>query len=591
MSAADSNDLAPLTDDDRASGTTGTPRPDSPTLVPRYDFSYHEFAEKEKAPAFRPHAFWNALSSASGRPLAKLAAVCRNPKHKIDDKEADRIVNNALPSFRFAATTLSAKGRLPPDITIVLAGIQYLVTDNPAVAKEWEFFPFPPSEIIPAYALDKSPPRTIVLKDIPSKDQINNAPHLSKIIRPARSPSAVADSPPPAKTSNPKPATAKKRKSKPQPPKSLATIDHESSEDEEPPTKRPKTTDNEKEVGPATSSVSGRLRSSNKSETAAPKPKKVLGSIDEQIDAMVPEIRAKLREMMIEKKKTGFRFIRSNDTRYTLTLSAFQGHRTYIPTNTLGPAPPPKDKDEPPKEPLVELVRFSTIECEQVLQPPGACFLCLMYGITCNPTAFGLACTHCNQKKFHPICDHTWDSSRMREFVGGIEELRGAMFPDVPAISNLIPHLIEQVSISRELYNSLRNDLTGALRDFFSKVRDYIALCGEEAFQQEFKSTLPNATARGQVNSIIHAFNHYNDPKTAHLPLKPYELSDDEKDDAGPSKSPRKVTLKVKESAEEGKEDDGMDEDAEGEEDTTVERKPESSKSSPRKKRKRTPSE
>jgi hypothetical protein len=31
------------------------------------------------------------------------------------------------------------------------------------------------------------------------------------------------------------------------------------------------------------------------------------GSIDEQIDAMVLEIRAKLREMMIEKKKTGFR--------------------------------------------------------------------------------------------------------------------------------------------------------------------------------------------------------------------------------------------------------------------------------------------
>jgi hypothetical protein len=116
-------------------------------------------------------------------------------------------------------------------------------------------------------------------------------------------------------------------------------------------------------------------------------------------------------------------------------------------------------------------------------------------------------------------------------------------------------------------------------------------LCGEEAFQQEFKSSLPNATARGQVNSIIHAFNHYNDPKTAHLPLKPYELSADEKTDAGPSKSPRKVTLKAKESAEEEREDDEMDEDAEGEVDTTVQRKPESSKSSPRRKRKRTPSE
>jgi hypothetical protein len=116
-------------------------------------------------------------------------------------------------------------------------------------------------------------------------------------------------------------------------------------------------------------------------------------------------------------------------------------------------------------------------------------------------------------------------------------------------------------------------------------------LCREEAFQQEFKSSLPNATARGQVNSIIHTFNHYNDPKTAHLPLKPYEFSVNEKIDAGPSKPHRKVILKAKESAEEEKEGDGMDEDAEGEVDATVEREPESSKSLPRKKRKRTPSE
>jgi hypothetical protein len=97
--------------------------------------------------------------------------------------------------------------------------------------------------------------------------------------------------------------------------------------------------------------------------------------------------------MLTEKKKTGFRpfffsiisfypdplsftgYIRRNETRYTLTLSSFQGHWTYILTNTLGPAPPPKDKDEPPKEPLVELVRFSTIECEQVLQVHNSSFL------------------------------------------------------------------------------------------------------------------------------------------------------------------------------------------------------------------------
>jgi hypothetical protein len=60
-------------------------------------------------------------------------------------------------------------------------------------------------------------------------------------------------------------------------------------------------------------------------------------------------------------------FIRHEETHYTLTFSAFQGHRTYIPNNTFGPVPPPK-KGELPKEPLVELVRFSAIDYQQVLQ-------------------------------------------------------------------------------------------------------------------------------------------------------------------------------------------------------------------------------
>ncbi|KAJ7814237.1 hypothetical protein B0H14DRAFT_3477234 [Mycena olivaceomarginata] len=385
MSAADSNDFAPLTDDERASATSGTPRPDSPTLVHRYDFSYYEFERKEKAPSFKPHAFWTALSSTAGRPLAKLSVICRNPKHEIDDKTADDIVNQALPSFRLAASTLSAKGRVPPDITIALAGIQYLTVDNPAVSSEWAFFPFPLSEIIPAYPVDKSPLRAATTADSPTKDQINNAPHLSKIARPPKPASDVAASPPPENTSTHRPATAKKHKSKPQLHKSPTVINDESSEDEEPPTK---------------------------------------GSVDEQIESMIPEIRAKLREMMVEKKKQGFRYIRHNETRntLTLTLSAFQGHRT---------------------KPFVELVRFSAIEYEQVLQPPGACLLCLMYGITCNPTA-GLACTHCNQKKMHTLCDHTWRADKVREVMGGIEEIRGIMFPDAPIVANMIPHLIDQ---------------------------------------------------------------------------------------------------------------------------------------------------
>jgi hypothetical protein len=154
----------------------------------------------------------------------------------------------------------------------------------------------------------------------------------------------------------------------------------------------------------------------------------------------------------------------------------------------------------------------------------------------------------------------------------------------------MIPHLMDQVFTARELYSSLRNDLTDALRAFFTSVRNYVAVSREEAFRQEFKSTLPHATAHGQINTLIHAFNHYHDPKTAHLPLKPYELSD-EKDDAGPSKSPRKVVLKTKESAEEGKEDGEMDEDVEGEDDAAAERADEAPKSSPRKRHHRPPSE
>ncbi|KAJ7810415.1 hypothetical protein B0H14DRAFT_3480656 [Mycena olivaceomarginata] len=584
MSDNESVDLAPLTDDEHASSIASTTASLSYTLISHYAFSYPTFKPKDKAPPFEPHAFWNALSFSSGRPLAKLAVTCHHSKFEIDEATADGILNEALPVFRLAASTLNTSGLIPLDITVALAGIAYLVEKNEAISKEWQYFPFPESNVIPACALGASPPRVKTAADGPSKDAINNAPHLSMCVQLHWEPSPVVDSPPPDTTKH---QPAKKRKPKPKTLKSLTTIGDETSEDEVPPSKCPKTSGKGKEAEPSTPIVSGRLRSLNKAETAAPKPKKGLGSVDEQIEMMIPEIRAKLQEMMTEKKKTGV----PNDTQYTITLSAFQGHRTYIPNNTLGPVPPPKDKDEPPKEPLVELVRFLTIECEQVLQPPGACFLCLMCGITCNPTVFGLACTHCNQKKSHPICDHTWKANWMCEFVGGIEELCGAMFPDVPAVLNLIPHLIEQVSTSRELYNSLHNDLTDALRDFFSKIRNYVALCREEVFQQEFKSSLPNATARGQINSIIHAFNHYNDPKTAHLPLKPYELANDKKDDAGPSKSPgKKVVLKVKESEADGKEDGEVDEDAEGEEDTMVKQEPETPKSSPRKKRKGTPS-
>ncbi|KAJ7803690.1 hypothetical protein B0H14DRAFT_3487136 [Mycena olivaceomarginata] len=497
MSDNESVDLAPLTDDERASSIASTAASASHTLL------------KEKAPSFQSHPFWNALSSASGRPLAKLAVVCRHPKFKIDEDTTDGILNEALPAFRLAASTLNTSGLIPPDITVALSGIAYLVEKNEAISKEWQYFPFPESDEIPACALGASPPRVKAGSKGPSKDAINNAPHLSMRLKLTKKPSPVADSPPPD-TSKRQPA--KKRKAQPKMLKSLANIDDESSEDEAPPPKRAKTSGKGKEPEPSTPVVPGRLCSSTKAEAAAPKPKKGLGSVDEQIESMIPEIR----------------YIRHNETHYTLTLSAFQGHRTYIPNNTFGPAPPPKEKGELPKEPLVELVRFSAIEYEQVLQPPGACLLCLI-------------------RKCTRFATHTWRADKVCEVMGGIEEIRGIMFPDAP----ILP----------------AQRLTDALRAFFTSVRNYVA-----------------------INTLIHAFNHYNDPKTAHLPLKPYELSDDEKDDTGPSKSPRKVVLKTKRAASEEKEDGEMDEDAEGEEDVAAGRAAEAPKS-PRKRHHQPPSE
>ncbi|KAJ7798405.1 hypothetical protein B0H14DRAFT_3492554 [Mycena olivaceomarginata] len=531
MSNNKSVDLAPLTNDEQAFNTSRNSTVPAQHLCNRYNFVYPVFP------------------SATDAPLAKLVVVRR-------------------------ACLLSAP--VPTEITVALSGVYHLIVNNTDTSLEWQFFPFPPSESIPTCAPGFSPPRATTTADGPTRDQLNNAPHLSQVAPWPRTPSEVANSPPLAVSPPPKPTTAKKKKSKPQQAKSASVVRSDRSGEDEPLSKCRKTTGKGNRAvseshGPNNNSA---LCRSKRSEATAPKSPsgKITAAVQAKIDAMIPIIRTKLGEMLTERTKSGYCFIRHEETHYTITLSAFQGHRTYIPNNTFGPAPPPKKKDEPPKEPLVELVCFSAIDYEQVLQPPGACLLCVIRRCTPSATTSG-----------EPTkCAKSW---------AGIEEIRGIMFPDAPIVPNMIPHLMEQVSTARDLYSSLRHDLTDALGAFFTSVRNYVAVSGEEVFRQEFKSSLPHATTRGQINTLIHAFNHYHDPKTAHLPLKPYELSDDERDDAGPSKSPRKVTLKVKESTGEEKEDGEMDEDAEGEVGATVEWKPESSQSSPRKKRKRTPSD
>jgi hypothetical protein len=53
---------------------------------------------------------------------------------------------------------LDSSGPLPPDITVALAGIAYLIEKNEAVSKEWQFFPFPETdEVRFQFHLSRSP--------------------------------------------------------------------------------------------------------------------------------------------------------------------------------------------------------------------------------------------------------------------------------------------------------------------------------------------------------------------------------------------------------------------------------------------------
>jgi hypothetical protein len=135
---------------------------------------------------------------------------------------------------------------------------------------------------------------------------------------------------------------------------------------------------------------------------------------------------------------------------------------------------------------------------------------------------------------------------------------------------------LQQVANARALHDSLHTDLVHSLRTLFSNVREHTRRFSEEAFQQQFRSTIPDMSARGQMNAVIHAFNHYNDPATQRLPLPAYQLSADEVPPAGPSKlPPRKPVLKNEEpepvlkEKEEGETEtdaDGEEEDAPGKE-------------------------
>jgi hypothetical protein len=175
-----------------------------------------------------------------------------------------------------------------------------------------------------------------------------------------------------------------------------------------------------------------------------------------------------------------------------------------------------------------------------------------------------------------------WNTEQLRVFISGIEGLRTILFPDgtppfafpflltcpptAPVVPDHTGRLLQQVASARALHDSLHTDLVRSLRTLFSNVREHTRRFSEEAFQQHFRSTIPDASARSQMNAVIHAFNHYNNPATQRHPLPAYQLSADEAPPAGPSKlPPKKPVLKKEEPELVSKEEGETDADGEGE--------------------------
>jgi hypothetical protein len=177
-----------------------------------------------------------------------------------------------------------------------------------------------------------------------------------------------------------------------------------------------------------------------------------------------------------------------------------------------------------------------------------------------------------------------WNTEQLRVFISGIEGIRTILFPDgtfpaytlypllltLPAPAPVVPDhtecLLQQVASARALHDSLHTDL---VRTLFSNVREHTRCFSKEAFQQHFRSTIPDTSAHGQMNAVIHAFNHYNNPAMQCLPLPPYELSADElppKKPATKSERPEPVSNEKEEGEAEtdadGEEEDGPDEES-----------------------------
>ncbi|KAJ7666555.1 hypothetical protein B0H14DRAFT_2658315, partial [Mycena olivaceomarginata] len=142
MSDNDTNALA--SDSEHDQSDVSTPRRHTEyALTPRYAFKFPLFSTDSDAPKFEPHPFWTVMSSKAGRPLAKLACICRSTDTKYTEEEAAAALTNGLRPFRFAVTTLDQAQLLPRDITVAFYGLRFLVNTVDGSDSEWHVFPLP----------------------------------------------------------------------------------------------------------------------------------------------------------------------------------------------------------------------------------------------------------------------------------------------------------------------------------------------------------------------------------------------------------------------------------------------------------------
>ncbi|KAJ7726867.1 hypothetical protein B0H14DRAFT_3518983 [Mycena olivaceomarginata] len=169
MSENDSNALASDSEQDQSNVSIPW-RHTEFVLTPRYAFKFPIFKADTDTPKFEPHPFWTAMSSKAGRPLAKLACICRSTEHNYTEEEATAALKKGLRPFMHSANLL------PRDITVAFYGLRYLIDTVAGSDSKWHIFPLPKDKNIPTYHPESVPPKASSRQELPTNDQMDNTP-------------------------------------------------------------------------------------------------------------------------------------------------------------------------------------------------------------------------------------------------------------------------------------------------------------------------------------------------------------------------------------------------------------------------------